>query len=193
VVQVACRNRRRRGYVACNFDESEVYMPDRETVQRAKRDLRRGRKPSTAAGEFVREEMHHIREGKHGARSTKQAIAIGLSKARRAGVPLRPPKRGVTARTRTSAQRAYEVGQHRRKPRASSPARRRAINQALRREPHRAASRGALAAQARQSARRRGHRARVAAAQQAVRTKGAAERRAAARKAAATRRRRSRR
>jgi hypothetical protein len=164
-------------------------MPDRETIQRAKRDLRRGRKPSTAAGEFVREEMHHIREGKHGARSTKQAIAIGLSKARRAGVPLTPPKRGATARTRTSAQRAYEVGQHRRKPRAPSRARGRAVFRALQREPHRAASPRALASQARQTARRRGHRARVASARQAVRTKGAAERRAAARKAAVTRRR----
>jgi hypothetical protein len=168
-------------------------MPDRETIHKAKRDLRRGRKPSTAAGEFVREEMHHIRAGKHGARSTKQAIAIGLSKARRAGVPLPPPKRGATARTRTSAQRAYDVGQHRRKPRAPSRARGRAVSRALEREPHRAASRDALAAQARQTSRRRGHRARVESARQAVRTKGPLERRAAAREAAATRRHHSRR
>ncbi|HZA51119.1 MAG TPA: DUF6496 domain-containing protein, partial [Myxococcaceae bacterium] len=78
-------------------------MPEKETVQRAKRDLQEGKSPSTAAGEFVREEIHHVREGKHGARSPKQAVAIGLSKARRAGVPLSPPKRGRTsARTRKS-------------------------------------------------------------------------------------------
>ena len=69
-------------------------MPEKKTVERAKEDLREGKLPSTAAGEFVREEMHHIREGKHGAKSTKQAIAIGLSKARRAGVPLEPPGEG---------------------------------------------------------------------------------------------------
>jgi len=80
-------------------------MPEKETVERAKKDLREGKKPTTAAGEFVREEMEHIREGKHGARSTKQAIAIGLSKARRAGVPLKPPTKGQTkARTRSSAK-----------------------------------------------------------------------------------------
>src|ERR1700682_791844 len=80
-------------------------MPEKETVERAKKDLREGKKPTTAAGEFVREEMEHIREGKHGARSTKQAIAIGLSKARRAGVPLKPPTKGqAKARTRGSAQ-----------------------------------------------------------------------------------------
>jgi hypothetical protein len=85
--------------------QTELNMPERATTQRAKQKLRRGRSASTAAGEFVREEMHHIREGKHGARSTKQAIAIGLSKARRAGVPLRAPSRG-TAKTRRSARRA---------------------------------------------------------------------------------------
>ncbi|HEY4882479.1 MAG TPA: DUF6496 domain-containing protein [Myxococcales bacterium] len=80
-------------------------MPEKETVERAKKDLREGKKPTTAAGEFVREEFEHIREGKHGARSTKQAIAIGLSKARRAGVPLKPPaKRQAKARTRSSAK-----------------------------------------------------------------------------------------
>ena len=73
-------------------------MPDRTTVKKAKEDLREGKSPSTAAGEFVHEEMDHIRHGKHGARSTKQAIAIGLSKARRAGVPLKPPKKGRTSR-----------------------------------------------------------------------------------------------
>jgi hypothetical protein len=163
-------------------------MPERATMQRAKQKLRRGRSASTAAGEFVREEMHHIREGKHGARSTKQAIAIGLSKARRAGVPLTPPRRGSSA-TKRSAKAAYEVGQHRRKPRSPSKARSRGISRALRREPHRAASHRALASQAHTSAVRRGPRARSAAARKAVRTKGPALRRAAARKAATTRKR----
>jgi hypothetical protein len=158
-------------------------------MQRAKQKLRRGRSATTAAGEFVREEMHHVREGKHGARSTKQAIAIGLSKARRAGVPLRAPARGG-ARTRQSAERDYETGQHQRKPRAPSRRRARAVSRALKREPHRAASHRALASQAHTSARVRGPSARKAAARKAVRTKGPALRRAAARKAAATRRRR---
>ena len=86
-------------------------MPEKKTIERAEEDLREGKRPTTAAGEFVKEEMEHIREGKHGARSTKQAIAIGLSKARRAGVPLKPPKKGQTSeRTRKSAERAYETG-----------------------------------------------------------------------------------
>jgi len=146
-------------------------MPDRKTTEKAKRDLRAGDAPSTAAGEFVREEMHHIREGKHGARSTKQAIAIGLSKARRAGVPLRPPARGTSARTRKSASRDYETGQHRRKPRAPSRKRSRAMAKALRRESHRAASRRALSAQAHRAAKRRGPAARKAAARKAARTR----------------------
>ncbi|HEU4733986.1 MAG TPA: hypothetical protein VFT22_39110 [Kofleriaceae bacterium] len=157
-------------------------------MQRAKQKLRRGRSPSTAAGEFVREEMDHIREGKHGARSTKQAIAIGLSKARRAGVPLRAPARG-SKRTKRSAARAYAVGQHRAKPRAPSKTRGRATSRALRREPHGAASPRALASQAHASAKRRGASARVAAARKAARTKGPAMRKAAARKAASTRKR----
>jgi hypothetical protein len=127
-------------------------MPERSTVQKAKQRLRRGRAPSTAAGECVREEMHHVRGGKHGARSTKQAIAIGLSKARRAGVPLKPPKR-VPARTRKAAQQAYDVGQHERRPRASSRVRGRATARALRHEPRGAASHKALA---RRHTRRRG-------------------------------------
>jgi hypothetical protein len=84
-------------------------MPEPETLERARRAKKQGKAPSTQAGEFVREEMHHIREGRHGARSTKQAIAIGLSKARRAGVNLKPPKKGtVSDKTRRSAERAYE-------------------------------------------------------------------------------------
>jgi hypothetical protein len=131
-------------------------MPEKTTVQRAKKDLREGKSPTTAAGEFVREEMEHIRRGKHGARSPKQAIAIGLSKARRAGVPLKPPGKGqVKSSTRRSATRAYEVGQGKRKPRAPSSRRSRATLSALKREGRQAASRRALSNQARRAAARR--------------------------------------
>jgi hypothetical protein len=166
-------------------------MPERSTVRRAKTDLRRGRAPSTAAGEFVREEIHHVREGKHGARSTKQAIAIGLSKARRAGVPLRPPRRGTSARAKKAVSQAYATGQGKRRPRTRSRKRARAVGRALRREGRAAASHRALAAQARRSAARRSARDRSAAARKASRTKGRSGRRAAARKAAPTRRRRA--
>ena len=128
-------------------------MPEQETIERAREDAREGKAPSTQAGEFVREEMHHIREGKHGARSTKQAIAIGLSKARRAGVKLRPPRKGTTsAKTRKSAARAYKAGQ-RHPGKKTSAKRSRATLGALKREGHRAASHTALSRQAR-SARR---------------------------------------
>jgi hypothetical protein len=130
-------------------------MPERKTIERARRDKREGKAPSTQAGEFVHEEIEHIREGKHGARSTKQAIAIGLSKARRAGVKLPPPKKGtVSRRTRKSAERAYRAGQsgRRRKP---SARRSRATTRALKREPRRAVSKTALSRQARSAARRR--------------------------------------
>jgi hypothetical protein len=161
-------------------------MPERQTVEKAKSKLRHGRSPSTAAGEFVREEMHHIREGKHGARSSKQAIAIGLSKARRAGVPLQAPERGSRS-LRKAAKRDVATGQHKRKPKAPSRARARATTRALEHEPRRAASHRALSAQARRSAKLRGHADRVQAARKAVRTKGPALRRAAAKKAARTR------
>jgi hypothetical protein len=129
-------------------------MPEQKTLERARRAKRDGKAPSTQAGEFVHEEIEHIREGKHGARSTKQAIAIGLSKARRAGVKLRPPKRGqASARTRKSAARAYRAGQSGR--RKTSAKRSRATLRALKKEPRRAASRKALSKQARSSARRR--------------------------------------
>jgi hypothetical protein len=131
-------------------------MPEKATLDKAKEDLHEGKSASTAAGEFVREEIDHVREGKHGARSTKQAIAIGLSKARRAGVPLKPPKAGrVSPKTRTSAKRAYEVGQGRRKPKAASSKRSRATLGALKREGTRVASRAALSAHAKQVGRRR--------------------------------------
>ncbi|HET7875922.1 MAG TPA: DUF6496 domain-containing protein [Methylomirabilota bacterium] len=166
-------------------------MPEKETVERAGKAKRRGRSPSTQAGEFVREEIHHVREGKHGARSTKQAIAIALSKARRAGVKLPPPRKGrVSERTRESAKRAYETGQGRRSPRSPSARRKRAISKALRREGRSATSRRALARQARSAARRRSAAERSAAARKAVRTKGPRARSAAARKAARARARR---
>jgi hypothetical protein len=133
-------------------------MPSKRTAERARRDLREGKRPATAAGEFVHEEIEHVRQGKHGARSTRQAIAIGLSKARRAGVPLPPPKKGrVKARTRASAARDYEVGQGRRIPRAPSRRRSRATEGALKREGHAAASRPALSAHAKRAAASRRH------------------------------------
>jgi hypothetical protein len=165
-------------------------MPEKETVERAREDAREGKAPSTQAGEFVREEIHHVREGKHGARSTKQAIAIGLSKARRAGVKLRPPKKGTTSEeTRRSAGRDYRKGK-RGTSKKPSRKRSRAVKAALKREGRTAASRRALSAQARSSARRRTARSRSAAARKAARTKGPARRSAAARKAARTRSRR---
>jgi hypothetical protein len=164
-------------------------MPEKTTLKRARRDKREGKAPTTQAGEFVREEIHHVREGKHGARSTKQAIAIGLSKARRAGVKLSPPPEGAKAKTRQSAQYASRAGRHHKRP---SPRRSRAIERALEREPHRAASHEALARQAKSAARRRPQSARSAAARRAARTKGPQARRAAAKQAARTRQRRRR-
>ena len=145
-------------------------MPEKRTIRAARRDLRAGDAPSTAAGEFVREEMHHIREGKHGARSTKQAIAIGLSKARRAGVPLGAARTG-SARTKKSTERDYETGQHRRTPRTHSAKRGRAVERALKREGHGAASHAALSKQARGAAAERTHAQRSAAAKKAARTR----------------------
>jgi hypothetical protein len=164
-------------------------MPEKETLERAHEDAREGKSPSTQAGEFVKEEMDHIREGKHGAASTKQAIAIGLSKARRSGVDLPPPKKGKTSEaTRAKAQRDVRKGRSSAKKKTSAK-RSRAVSGALKREGHRAASRAALSKQARQSARTRGSAARKAAAKKAARTKGAAGRSQAARKAARTRQR----
>jgi hypothetical protein len=131
-------------------------MPEKKTLDEAKAALREGKRPTTAAGPFVREEMEHVRRGKHGARSPQQAIAIGLSKARRAGVPLPPPEKGeAKERTRRSAKRAYEVGQGKRKPRAPSSKRGKAVRGALKREPRSSASRKALSAQAKRAAARR--------------------------------------
>lgn len=129
-------------------------MPEKRTLKRARRDLRQGKSPSTAAGEFVKEEM--VREGKHGAKSTRQAIAIGLSKARRAGIPL-PNRRGKKAA--------------RKRVHAPSQRRSRAVRQALKRQPRRAASHRALSRQAHQAARRRGEADRSRAARRAARTR----------------------
>jgi hypothetical protein len=131
-------------------------MPEKATLEKAKAALRTGKSPTTAAGEFVREEIEHVREGKHGARSARQAIAIGLSKARRAGIPLKPPKKGQARKsTRKAARRDYEVGQGRRKARAPSAKRSRAVSKALKREGRSAASKKALSRHARSVARRR--------------------------------------
>src|SRR5439155_15834654 len=127
-------------------------MPEKATVERARQDKRAGKAATTQAGEFVREEVHHIREGKHGARSTKQAIAIGLSKARRAGVKLPRPPATAKAKTKRSAQYASRAAARKAHP---SARRSRAIRRALKRESRRAASRPALARQARSAARRR--------------------------------------
>jgi len=164
-------------------------MPEKETLRRARRDKRAGKSPSTQAGEFVREEMHHVREGKHGARSTKQAIAIGLSKARRAGVALRPPRR-AKAKTKQSAAYASRAGRRGRK--RAAPRRSRAIRRALKREGRRAASRKALSRHAKSAARARSSAARRRSARRALRTKGPRVRRAAAKRAARTRARRRR-
>jgi hypothetical protein len=167
----------------------EIPMPEKKTVERARRDKSQGKAPSTQAGEFVREEVHHIREGKHGARSPKQAIAIGLSKARQAGVDLPPPKPGTTSeKTRRSASRAYERGQDSKGTRAPSSRRSRATSAALRREGKGSASRQALSRQAKQAATKRSPSNRSAAARKAAETKGPRGRAAAASKAARSRR-----
>jgi hypothetical protein len=131
-------------------------MPEKKTIERSKAALREGKRPTTAAGEFVREEMEHVRRGKHGARSPQQAVAIGLSKARRAGVPLPPPEKGkAKERTRRSAKRAYEVGQKKRKPRAPSAKRSAATRAALKRERGSSTSKRATPAKRKQTASRR--------------------------------------
>src|SRR5689334_851153 len=130
-------------------------MPEKETIERAKEDKREGKAPSTQAGEFVREEMHHIREGKHGARSTKQAIAIGLSKARRAGVKLPPPKKGTASeRTIEQAKRDRRKGEHHADEK-TNPRRSQAVTRALRREGHSAASKESLSRHAKRAAHKR--------------------------------------
>jgi hypothetical protein len=172
-------------YISCE----ETLMPDPKTIERAEEDRREGKAPSTQAGEFVREEFEHVREGKHGARSPQQAIAIGLSKARRAGVKLPAPKKGTTSKkTRKSAQRALAAGKKaKRGKKKVSQRRSRAVSGALKREPRSSASRSAISRQSKSAAKRRSASSRSAAARKAARTKGASGRSAAARKAAKTR------
>jgi len=144
-------------------------MPEQETLQRAREDEREGKSPSTQAGEFVREEIHHVREGKHGARNSKQAIAIGLSKARRAGVKLGAPNPKTTSSaTRKKAKQDSARGKRHTKPSAK---RSRATKSALKREGHSAASSRALGRQAHSSAKRRGKQSRATAAKKAARTR----------------------
>src|SRR5437867_2043493 len=148
-----------------------ITMPEKRTIERARKDRRAGKAPTTQASEFVREEIDKIRHGEHGARSPQQAIAIGLSKARRAGVRLRPPRKGrAKARTRKSAAYAYSAGQHQRRTRRR-PGVSRALSRVLKREPRSTVSRRALSAQARRAASRRTAAARSAAARKATRTK----------------------
>jgi hypothetical protein len=144
-------------------------MPEEEAAERAREDEREGKSPSTQAGEFVREEMEHIREGEHGARSPEQAIAIGLSKARQAGVELPPPKRGKQ-KTKRQAKRDLSKGRTggRKKP---SPKRSRATKGALKRESRRSASKKALSRRAKRAAARRSARSRSVAAKKAARTR----------------------
>jgi hypothetical protein len=163
-------------------------MPERETLERARAAKRAGRAPTTQAGPFVREEIHHVREGKHGARSTKQAIAIGLSKARRAGVKLPSPGPTASDETRHSAESATRAASRGRRP---APRRSRATSRALKQEGRSAVRKQALARQATRAAQRRPAAARRASARKGARTKGPTLRREAARKAARTRRARS--
>ena len=129
-------------------------MPDRKTLERARKDKREGKSPSTQAGEFVREEIEHIREGKHGARSTEQAIAIGLSKARRAGVALKPPSASTTsARARKAAARDARAEHNKASHKPS--AQRKASLSKLKGEPHNVVSRAALSGHAKAVARRK--------------------------------------
>jgi len=142
-------------------------MPDKETLDRVRKDRAEGKSPSTQAGEFVREEVHHVREGKHGVRSAKQAIAIGLSKARRAGVKLPPPK--GPANVRRKAEQDEKAGE--RSHRKTSRVRQRATSNALRRESRKGASRTALSRQTKQAAVKRGRSSRQRAASKAARTR----------------------
>ena len=144
-------------------------MPDKRTIKRARRDAREGKSASTQAGEFVRAEIDKVRQGKHGVRNTKQAIAIGLSEARRAGVKLRPPAKGKTsAKTRKSAASAYRKGQ---RGEPISRKRSQASEKALKREPRRGVSRAALSRQTRSVAQRRGAASKSASARKAAQTR----------------------
>lgn len=146
-------------------------MPEKRTIEKARKDKREGKSPSTQAGEFVHEEIEHIRHGKHGARSTKQAIAIGLSKARRAGVKLPPPEKGQASKeTREQAKRDLKKAKSHKKP---SARRSRAAEGALKREKRSAASSKALSRQARTATRSRSAASRSRSAKKAARTRKA--------------------
>ncbi|MGF6534088.1 hypothetical protein P3T20_004892 [Paraburkholderia sp. GAS206C] len=167
-------------------------MPEQKTIHRAHADKRAGKASSTQAGEFVKEEVDRVRAGKHGVKSAKQAIAIGLSKARRAGVDLKAPKKGTTSEaTRKKAAKDNAAGQHKTAAKSASTEtkakRARAATTALKRESGRGASSAAMSKQAKSSAARRPAASRSAAAKKAVATKGTAGRSAAAKKAAHTR------
>lgn len=157
-------------------------MPEKKTLERAKRAKQMGKAPSTQAGKFIREEFDHIREGKHGARSPKQAIAIGLSKARRAGVDLKPPKKGrVSEKSRKSALSAYEKGQ-RHEP--VSKTRSVTSSKALKKEPYNTASKSAISQQVRSAAKSRKPSERSQAAKKAAITKKLTKRIASPKKVA---------
>lgn len=141
-------------------------MPEKETLERAREDAREGKSPSTQAGEFVREEIHHVREGKHGVRSPQQAIAIGLSKARRAGVKLAPPKGSAAVRRKAAQDEAAGEKKHK-----TSRTRARATERALKREPRKSASESALSRQAKTAASKRSAKSRSRAATKAARTR----------------------
>jgi hypothetical protein len=159
-------------------------MPDKATIERAKKDKQQGKSGSTQAGEFVKSEIDKVREGKHGVRNTKQAIAIGLSEARRAGVDVPQPKKGtVSEKTRENARRESEKG---RKHEPINKTRSQAREKALQKESSAPVSRKALSKQAQSAAKKRSPANRSAAAKKASATKGPAERSAAAKKAART-------
>ena len=146
-------------------------MPEKRVVERARKDAREGKAPSTQAGEFVREEIEHIRVGRHGAQSTKQAIAIGLSKARRAGVKLPPPEPGTTPAS-TQRKAARELARSRTVPPPPSFRKRaRVTTRVLSRKSRSVASSEALSRQAKSASRRRSAKARSAAARKAARTR----------------------
>lgn len=162
-------------------------MPEKKTIEKARKDKREGKAASTQAGEFVHEEIEHVKEGKHGARSAKQAIAIGLSKARRSGVKLPAPKKGkASEETRQKAQDDLKAGAKGAKKKVS-PTRSKATKAALKKEGHSAASKKALSTQAKSAAAKRTASDRSTAAKKAAKTKGPEERSAAAKKAAKTR------
>jgi hypothetical protein len=168
-------------------------MPEQKTLKRAAADKRAGKAASTQAGEFVKEQVDKVRAGKHGVRSAKQAVAIGLSEARRAGVAVKAPKKGAASETtRKKAEKDNEAGQHKSTARKSASTestakRSRAATNALKRESTAGASPTAMSKQAKSAAAKRPAASRSAAAKKAAATKGAAGRSAAARKAAQTR------